>query len=122
MDTTADMDLPKYVYEPFTGPDRIRILMLHGTRDRIECSIEQISVLDGGYSALSYVWGSEQRPFRAIIRDHKGAALGYIPLTENLYNALQDLRDAEQVKIKTFWIDQICINQEGTRRITKWPS
>ncbi|OCK79904.1 HET-domain-containing protein [Lepidopterella palustris CBS 459.81] len=37
--------------------------------------------------------------------------MGYIPLTLNLYIAIHNLRNAPDLELKTFWIDQICINQ-----------
>lgn len=43
--------------------------------------------------------------------DRSGVAVGWIPLTENLGEALRALRDSPHIKHKIFWIDQICINQ-----------
>ncbi|PSR77240.1 heterokaryon incompatibility protein-domain-containing protein, partial [Coniella lustricola] len=65
------------------------------------------------YTALSYVWGARAKPFSMEVVDEDGDSLGYIPLTANLHHALQDLRDspAPPIAVKTFWIDQICINQ-----------
>lgn len=109
-------DIPRYTYEPLLGPDNIRILQLHHTNDRIECSIRQINVSDGDYQALSYVWGSPEKPFRAIVHSEDGQIVGYVPLTANLKNALCDLRDTEGVESKVFWVDQICIDQEGDEK------
>ena len=107
---------PRYTYLPLEKPDQIRILKLHATKKRIECSLEQTKVSDGGYQALSYVWGKPEKPFRAFVLSDNGKEFGYIPLTENLQNALCDLRDADEVKSKVFWIDQICIDQEGEEK------
>lgn len=109
----SESKLHLYKFKPLEG-EKIRVLKLHATQgDNIECSIEQINCSDGGYEALSYVWGSEERPFNTIVRDKYGINQGYIPLTTNLRSALQNLRDAEELKSKVFWIDQICIDQQG---------
>jgi hypothetical protein len=108
-----------YRFRSLAALDEIRILTLHGiTRGTIECSIQHITVSAGGYQALSYVWGSEERKSRAIVRsaEGKGKLLGYIPLTANLQNALHDLWNAEQLQSKVFWIDQMCIDQGGPEK------
>lgn len=65
------------------------------------------------YVALSYVWGDESKPFSIpVIGEEDGRALGWIPLTKSLYDALQDLRDCDHFQQKTFWIDQLCIDQD----------
>ncbi|KAF4440036.1 hypothetical protein F53441_12407 [Fusarium austroafricanum] len=59
------------------------------------------------YEALSYVWGSENKP-RSISID--GCDL---PIGENLYAALSHLRDRSIER--TIWIDAICINQRDPK-------
>ncbi|CZR66895.1 uncharacterized protein PAC_16796 [Phialocephala subalpina] len=112
----ASEGLSPYIYETLEGPDKIRTLQLHATKGKIECSLRQISFLDSGYQALSYVWGGEEKLFKATVLDDDGKGLGYIPLTANVQAALCDLRDAKGVKSKVFWIDQICINQQGDEK------
>ena len=58
----------------------------------------------------------EVKPFYALVVDDKGEKLGRIPLTENLNDALRDLWNAEELTNKVFWIDQICIDQEGEEK------
>ncbi|PMD30290.1 HET-domain-containing protein [Hyaloscypha variabilis F] len=102
-----------YNYEPLLGPEHIRTLTLQGTSNGIiSCTIQQISVTEGGYQALSYVWGSEEKLFHAQVLDADGRPVGTIPLTKNLNDALQDLWNAAELTSKLFWIDQICIDQE----------
>ena len=108
--------ISRYNYESLDRPDKIRTLKLHATKERIECSLQQISFSEGGYEALSYVWGSSDQLFNAYILDEDGNELGYIPLTANLQTALCDLRDAEEVTTNVFWIDQICIKQDGEEK------
>jgi hypothetical protein len=106
----------QYIYEPLVGANTIRVLRLHTTKERIECSLQQISISDGGYQALSYVWGDPEKHFSAVVLDKDGHELGHITLTKNLHSALFDLREAKDVKTKVFWIDQICIDQEGEEK------
>jgi hypothetical protein len=108
--------ISRYVYETLEGQDKIRTLKLHSTKERIECTLQQISVSKGGYQALSYVWGNPEQYSNAIVLDENGHELGYIPLTENLQAALCDLREAEEITSKIFWIDQICIDQGGEEK------
>jgi hypothetical protein len=46
----------------------------------------------------------------------KNKQLGRIPLTKNLNDALHDLWNADELTSKVFWIDQICIDQEGEEK------
>ncbi|KAH8768520.1 heterokaryon incompatibility protein-domain-containing protein [Hyaloscypha finlandica] len=108
--------LSRYVYETLEGQDKIRTLKLHSTKERIECTLQQISVSEGGYQALSYVWGNPEQHSYAIVLDENGHELGYIPLTKNLSSALCDLRQVKEITSKIFWIDQICIDQEGKEK------
>lgn len=112
--TTASPPPFQYIYKLLTEPGQIRTLVLHSTTYRIECSTCNTPHQDGGYQALSYVWGSEDRPFEAVAIDSEGKEQGHIRLTKNLRDALCDLRDAKELESKIFWIDQICINQEDS--------
>jgi hypothetical protein len=123
-----DRNNSRYNYEPLQGPEQIRTLTLRGIPNgMVECTIQQIKVSESGYQALSYVWGSEEKPFHALVRDAggkrheqmpftKNKQLGRIPLTKNLNDALHDLWNADELTSKVFWIDQICIDQEGDEK------
>jgi hypothetical protein len=50
------------------------------------------------------------------VLDEAGMALGYISLTSKLKNALHDLRASKEIRTKVFWIDQICIDQDGIEK------
>jgi hypothetical protein len=83
----------------------------------LECRIAHINITRENpqivrFEALSYVWGSQDKPFKILVWDNYGNSKGYIPLTLSLYNALLDLRDSPEIISKVFWIDQISINQE----------
>jgi hypothetical protein len=56
------------------------------------------------YEALSYTWGGS-RHGRMICLNNKYT----LPITDNLYNALQRLR--RRKTIRTLWIDALCIDQ-----------
>ncbi|KAH6662497.1 heterokaryon incompatibility protein-domain-containing protein [Halenospora varia] len=103
--------LERYQYNPLSANDKIRVFHFQDTKSRLECTIKEIKLSDGGYTALSYEWGSQETPFRMFVRDRDGRALGYIPLTTNLHNALTDLQDTPGLEGKHYWIDQITINQ-----------
>jgi len=55
------------------------------------------------YEALSYAWGSSDRPFDLSVGE------GIVSITRNLARALPYLRYKEKDRI--LWIDAICVNQ-----------
>ncbi|KAJ4987076.1 het domain protein [Stagonosporopsis vannaccii] len=65
----------------------------------------------GPFEALSYVWGDPSVTLKIYITATAvpSEPLTYINVTENLFAALQRLRDA--VLPRTMWIDALCINQ-----------
>lgn len=70
---------------------------------------------EGKYCALSYEWGdldSGNGHDITIMQD--GSVIGRKYLTENLSNALSDLKRLA-IEPKAFFIDQICINQDDTQ-------
>jgi hypothetical protein len=48
--------------------------------------------------------------------DHDGKQQGWIALTESVRDALYDLWEAPGITSKRFWIDQVCINQDGDEK------
>ena len=56
------------------------------------------------YEALSYVWGSEEKPCSVLMNGYNMA------IGENLHAALLHLRDHSIPR--TIWVDAICIDQE----------
>lgn len=56
------------------------------------------------YEALSYTWGTVDRPARISINGYS------VIVTRNLYDALQYLRHPQETRM--LWIDAVCINQE----------
>ncbi|KAJ4297624.1 hypothetical protein N0V90_005517 [Kalmusia sp. IMI 367209] len=109
--TLKEDDQPTYAYPPLSGTDQIRVLEILPTKKRIECRIRHTTFFEGAYHALSYVWGDPETKHQAMVIDESGALLGGLPLTQNLVNALQAIRESS-LGHKSFWIDQICINQQ----------
>lgn len=96
-----------YTHVPLAEGDIRLVDLLSGPKETLQCQLRHVPSQDAEYTALSYVWRDAGHGFSMVVAD----AQGRIPLTENLYNALQDLRNCDDVRPKTFWIDQICINQ-----------
>ncbi|KAE9370097.1 HET-domain-containing protein, partial [Stipitochalara longipes BDJ] len=85
----------------------IRLLTLHpGTPSAgISTSLSLVNLQDYPYyEALSYVWGSPN-PRKPITLSGRS-----FTVTENLYAALEELRDTKHARV--LWIDQLCINQD----------
>lgn len=100
-----------YQYEPLS-PGSIRLLVLQPSASPdadlrgsllcttlSECNYDLID----NYTALSYVWGSNERPC-LIYLDGKE-----FPITQSLSDALRDMRDA--TRARRIWADALCINQ-----------
>jgi hypothetical protein len=66
------------------------------------------SQTDGGFIALSYVWGSEKILSDVRIEDSSGS--GWLSVRQNLHDFLTTRRNSS-VHSPWFWIDQLCINQ-----------
>jgi hypothetical protein len=108
-------NLSLYCYQPLpSGVDKIRLLNLLPSEDEdgpIQCKLVNYSLTTTGrrrnlYEALSYVWGSEQKPESISIDG------SYLPITLSLHEALLRLRD--HALGRYLWIDAVCINQDDT--------
>ncbi|KAL7908170.1 heterokaryon incompatibility domain-containing protein [Trichoderma velutinum] len=100
-----------YRYSSLLGHRHIRLLRLLPDRNEnapLHSQLFDYPLLELGdgphmYEALSYVWGSSQRPHTLYI-DEKS-----LPITANLYEVLLRLRDKMFERI--LWIDAVCIDQ-----------
>lgn len=63
------------------------------------------------YKALSYTWGPPQFPQHIVCENVE------IPITQNLFDALQHLRHTQEKT--TIWIDALCINQKDLSEKSK---
>jgi hypothetical protein len=103
-----------YKHKPLQDCSSIRLLKLfpasYGTPLRGQIA-EYQRPFQTSYEALSYAWGNSGRSETIEICD--ASAIEPIdlilPITRNLYEALQRLRSEEP---RTFWLDAICINQD----------
>jgi hypothetical protein len=96
-----------YTYD--TLPDvqgHFRYLVLKpGTGDEpLACDIHTARIDNVDYEAISYVWGSEEKP-KTLQCGKKS-----IPITVNLYAAIARLRLPGQERV--LWADSVCINQD----------
>lgn len=114
----------EYVYTS-TGPDSIRILIVHPgpSSDELDCSLtaRPIRRLNAQghpleptlklppYDALSYSWDNQNPAHGIRIRKDNGGFYIF-DVTENLLAALQQLRHSTEPR--RFWVDAICINQD----------
>jgi hypothetical protein len=107
----------EYHYSRLSLPTSIRLLRLLPTKTdpkNLRCKLFEYPIQDSDkpsypYEALSYVWGSEEKPQSIIIDDQ------ILNITQNLYAALLRLRDPSCSRV--FWIDAICIDQtEGKEK------
>lgn len=106
---------PIFDYQPLK-PGDIRVLdLLSQPGQDLRCRLRHVAFEDSRppYVALSYVWGDAEQPFSMeVVGDNNEGVAGLIPLTTSLRNALQNLGDCEHFRqSRTFWIDQICIDQ-----------
>lgn len=108
------MSFPKYDYQPLE-PGYIRVLdLLSQPGQRLRCRLRHVAFdTQPEYVALSYVWGDPEQPFSIeVAGDQDDSIAGFVPLTTNVQHALENLRDCERFRhSRTFWIDQICIDQ-----------
>lgn len=111
----AETRTPPYQYRP-VRPGWIRILhLLSQPGEPLRCSIETVELLgpreSPDYIALSYVWGESSEVDTIGVVGDDGSLVGQLTLTTSLHHTLQDLAGCDEIQPKTFWIDQICINQ-----------
>jgi len=88
----------------------LRVLPSASTLDHaaiVSCELLTVSLDDSPkYQALSYVWGNPQAKRWITVDGHP------LPVTENLQEALQSLR---QEQPRDLWVDAVCINQNNAR-------
>lgn len=121
---SAEEPLPAFSFKPLSKGE-IRFIDLHPgePEDPITLSINNGPFGAIKFTAISYCWGSDEKPCRVrcghgtSTRDSEAIsfavapkATGVLPVTRNLHNLLVALRDKEFYH--TLWIDSLCINQE----------
>ena len=101
----------QYRYFPLSQPHSIRLLQLLPRKEdpsSLRCTLVDYPLRHSDnsyhlYEALSYVWGSEDKPQSIIIDDQN------LAITQNLYVVLLHLQNHSFSR--TIWVDAVCINQ-----------
>ncbi|CAO2648034.1 Nn.00g089560.m01.CDS01 [Neocucurbitaria sp. VM-36] len=96
-----------YSYVPLQGTDSVRLLQLKPgySSDPLEAHLATYRLAEQcSYDALSYVWGEPDLTEKLDIGDR------VLTLSRNLHTILLQLRLPD--KVRTLWIDAICINQQ----------
>jgi len=124
--------LPDFEYEPLPFDGLFRLIDLHfgAPSDDLMCTIYVENIGRKPFTAISYCWGSSERPHvikcsnpKKIVVDsvdYYGPAekpTGVLKVTENLKNLLLALRTEDTYV--TLWIDSISINQDDVEEKTK---
>ncbi|KAK6433400.1 hypothetical protein LTR95_010426 [Oleoguttula sp. CCFEE 5521] len=107
---TLQPPLPFYLYNCL-GPRQIRLVELSSSRffaAPLKCRLVNIDIdVEGrSYEAVSYTWGSSDKPTILIC---EGKA---IPITQSLDAALRFFRFKYRSRPRRLWIDAVCINQD----------
>jgi hypothetical protein len=106
--------MSEYHYSPLS-PSSIRLLRLlpigdnpkHLRCELFEYPLQHSDKSSHPYEALSYIWGSEDKPKSIAVNDQN------LHITQNLYTALLHLQD--HLFSRVFWIDAICIDQGNVK-------
>lgn len=97
-----------YKYESLDLSNKtIRVLRLRSSPyfdDDVSTELVQTTLGQLPFEALSYTWGTTEKPCNIKINDFQ------IPVTRNVYVALQHLRLRNEDRF--LWVDAICINQD----------
>jgi len=100
-------DAVKIVDTAENPPVSVRLLdVLPGAKtDDIRCELRCVTLSNGvDYEALSYTWGAPDCVHQIRCGDR------FLMVTVTIKEALETLRDPK--RIRTMWVDQLCINQE----------
>lgn len=99
------------IYQPLEAQTAVRLLELYpGERDTPLIGRLIVTTNPSQYEALSYTWGGSDGH---IFTFQNGPVSRSIPITTNLYDGLQQLRD--QLKPRWLWVDALCINQANNQ-------
>ncbi|KAH7360156.1 heterokaryon incompatibility protein-domain-containing protein, partial [Rhexocercosporidium sp. MPI-PUGE-AT-0058] len=104
-----------FIYPPLKRQDSIRLLHIHKAHhidEPLSASLTEIQLssttnspkIQHAYIALSYCWGSQEKP-QPVIIDQRILFIG-----QNLSDALRHLRKPDRDAV--VWADGLCINQD----------
>ena len=96
------------IYTPLTD-GWIRLIELHQASflgDPVECTLVTKRLEDAGcFQALSYVWGPIDEPQSIVLNGKQ------YKVTKTLYDALQHIRESDDIDNILIWVDALAINQ-----------
>lgn len=100
-----------YLYKSLVGSDNIRLIHLKAGdfEAPIEDKIITASLSEGpDYCALSYAWGSDEKPSTLVVDE------GDVAITASLNSALKSLRSSTESVV--LWADVVCLQVDEYRR------
>ncbi|ETS75425.1 hypothetical protein PFICI_12369 [Pestalotiopsis fici W106-1] len=100
----------EFAHAPLEGDNAFRLLrLLGGQGDIVECELFHTNTNYSKlhYEAVSYCWGSKQRPGTILINGQT------LLVRESLVGLLKHLRHADPTKNRIIWIDAVCIDQQN---------
>ncbi|KAF6809413.1 ankyrin and het domain protein [Colletotrichum plurivorum] len=89
--------------EPLNGELLVRSIDPYVEEASKHADGEELSETADSYEAVSYAWGSEEKPRRIAIAGAEAA------IAENLFHCLRRLRFQDRPRL--LWVDALCINQ-----------
>jgi hypothetical protein len=108
MEDTVSHNDNAYTYDILPdaqGYFRYLVLKAGSDDEPLACDIHTARIEDVSYEAISYVWGSEQKPETMLCGEQM------IPITVNLHAALARLRLPDEERV--LWADSVCIDQDN---------
>ncbi|KAJ0106924.1 hypothetical protein J7T55_011019 [Diaporthe amygdali] len=103
----------QYRYQPLSGEDAIRLIVLNPSQDKeapLSCSIIQhrrSTTQTVTYSAVSYAWGLPE--FTKKLEVECDGDVSYLSITPTVDTLLRYLRSPNRTH--RLWIDALCLNQ-----------
>jgi hypothetical protein len=92
---------------------QIRVLALQPKEndEHLVCHLRIVDVADESlsYEAISYVWGSQDKPATIYCKDDTGHGYIQLPIPQHAADALEAFREPQDERL--LWIDSICISQ-----------
>ncbi|KAH8767606.1 heterokaryon incompatibility protein-domain-containing protein [Hyaloscypha finlandica] len=99
----------QYRYAPIPTTRTIRLLRIDCREKTASCALEAVKLDDAPpFWAVSYLWGSEDKPQLLHVTGGSSPDAGYIPITSNCAAVIQALIP---MGVRYLWIDAVCINQ-----------
>lgn len=107
------LDVTQYRHRSLSD-NEIRCVRFDSSSELHQGYLNACNRLEGGYSALSYEWGSFNPHVNHAVRltDDSGT-MGTLSITKNLEDAITDLKKCPLESGNAYFIDQLCVNQQN---------